>query len=179
MPRPLGATPLLKFFCQLLRGVNVNYHAKFGGPNLKNDWVMPILVYTHKCHAPKVPHPFWNFFANFCRGSMWTTMQNLEVLTWKLNELWQIALNPTCESVSQWVSQSVTNLGIELFSQLKIKTFSWTNKVCVVPIAFCLWIIQLQRLINCKLKNFCRGSMWTTMQNLEVLAWKMTELCPF
>ena len=27
--------------------------------------------------------------------------------------------------------------------------------------------------------NFCGGSMWTTMQNLEVLAWKMTELCPF
>ena len=37
VPRPLGATPLLKFFCQFLRGVNVNYHAKFGGPSLKND----------------------------------------------------------------------------------------------------------------------------------------------
>ena len=33
------------------RGINVNYHDKFGGPSLKNDWVMPILVYTHKCHT--------------------------------------------------------------------------------------------------------------------------------
>ena len=27
-------------------------HAKFGGPSLKNDQVMPILVFTYKCHTP-------------------------------------------------------------------------------------------------------------------------------
>ena len=31
-------------FCQFLWGVNVNYHAKFGDPSLKNDSVMPILI---------------------------------------------------------------------------------------------------------------------------------------
>ena len=51
---PRCHTPL-DFFCQFLRGVNVNYHAKFGGPSLKNDLVMLILIYTHKCHAPQVP----------------------------------------------------------------------------------------------------------------------------
>ena len=28
------------------------YHTKFETPRCKNSWVMPNLVYSHKCHAP-------------------------------------------------------------------------------------------------------------------------------
>ena len=55
-------------------------------------------------------------------------MQNLEVLAWKMTELLPIALpcpNLSHLSVSESVSQSVTNLGIELFSQLKNLAKPW------------------------------------------------------
>ena len=35
----------------------------------------------------------------------------------------------------------------------KKQTFSWTNKVCVVPFTYCLLTIQLQCLFKCKLKS--------------------------
>ena len=43
------------------------YHTKFESTRCKNVWVMPITVYTYKCHAPGCHTPF-DFFANFCGG---------------------------------------------------------------------------------------------------------------
>ena len=40
MPRPIGAG----FFLSIFEGLNVNYHAQFGGLSLENDRFMLILV---------------------------------------------------------------------------------------------------------------------------------------
>ena len=55
-------------------------------------------------------------FFKFNGMSMGTTKKNLKLLAWKSN-MWPISL--PCPNMRQWVSQWVTHLGIELFSQLK------------------------------------------------------------
>ena len=68
----------LKLFLQ--KG-NMIYQAKSGSPSLKIEWVMINVVFWQ---------PFC-FFVNYsCRWLLWTTMQNLELLAWKLSELCSI-----------------------------------------------------------------------------------------
>ena len=57
-------------------------------------------------------------------------MQNLEVLAWKMTKLWPIALSSPkwYPWVSQWVSESVTTLGIELlFAAKNVQTYKYLS----------------------------------------------------
>ena len=70
VPRPLDATPLLKFFRQFLRGVNMNFHAKSGASSLKIDQIMLNLVFGGHFVFGR-PFCFFggHFFTIICRGS--------------------------------------------------------------------------------------------------------------
>ena len=94
----LAAILVLNFF---LLKVNINYHAKFGAPSLKIDWVMINFVFRRSfCFLSAIL-----FLKKNYGRSISTSMQNLELLALKLNELELIALPcpkfTTCESVSE------------------------------------------------------------------------------
>ena len=46
----------------------------------------PLLTNMQSCEKHETLHD--PFLLIFCEGLMWTTMQNLEFLAWKMNELW-------------------------------------------------------------------------------------------
>ena len=63
----------------------VNYHAKSGASSLKIDWVILNLVFgSHFIFGGHF------FLAKKIWGSLWTTMQNLELITWKVTVLCSI-----------------------------------------------------------------------------------------
>ena len=87
-----------------LRRVIVNYHVKSGASSLKIDWVMLNFCRLFSFFDGHFVfcRPF--FLTMLCGGSTWTSMQNLELLAWKLTELWAIAPICTGEFVSEFVS---------------------------------------------------------------------------
>ena len=69
----------------------MNYHPKSGDSSLKFEWVMINFMFWQ-------PFSFWDHLfcgflkRHFCWGSIWTTRQNLELLAWKLGELYQFCV---------------------------------------------------------------------------------------
>ena len=81
---------ILFFGKQNLRRVIVNYHVKFGASRFKIDWVIS--------NQFSFWWPFYFLAAIlFFGGSLWTTMQNLEYIAWKLIELFPFSFwQPFC-----------------------------------------------------------------------------------
>ena len=67
------------FLAKKMWRVIMNYYAKSGASSLKIDWVILSLIFGGHF-----------VFLQKCEDSLWTTIQNLELLAWKLTELCSI-----------------------------------------------------------------------------------------
>ena len=83
-----------------------------------------MVIRSNLCGFQQVPRPLdatplLIFFANFLGGSMWTTMQNLEVLAWKMTYLEVNVTNrptdqPTDQQTDIWISRAPIELKISI-----------------------------------------------------------------
>ena len=64
----------------------MNYHVKSGASSLKIDWVMLILDFGDQF----VFGGRFVFWQKKCGGPLWTNIQNLDLLDWKLVKLCSI-----------------------------------------------------------------------------------------